>query len=371
LLSNNFIFDSYNDLWWEPFFLFFISIQIFSILYSKPALLYLAAFTQFYFNYDSSVYVFGFLFLYVIYNEHDHDQDGKIKWIKFAIIKNYPSLLSYGIVCIASFLITGQIKSALGAGTPGGETIILNMFTIQLEDMFRFAYYYVLSPYVIAPLLLILVGIKKADLQLNHLIVLIVWALIWLFLFPAHGTHHSYHYSKILIIGLYFGTCYLVAKNNKYLIFIPFIVSINLFSGYYLFKSKEIDYSGYRVVNDYLSDRTVTATNFKSYPMTYFVENNIDNITSSNQHLICNYDSVIVVLDYSIVSVGSSAINSAYSRLIRTLTGEQRSLKAYAARERNFILARDEFLNDVRKCGFFNSYTDNVLAYSIYSRELI
>jgi hypothetical protein len=368
VLSNNFLIDSYNDLWWEPYFLFFIISQIYCIVSRKWVFLYVLAFLQFFFNYDSAVYGFTFLVGYVFIHKIDELPRRMGPILEYLWRNNFEVVIKYFTISCISFFLTATIKNIYSAEIPDIEVVLLNMYSISMEDLYRFFNYYIFSPYMVSAITFLVLMRKFFNYKF---ISLIVWSLVWLMIFPAHGLHHSYHYSKILLIVLYFLISIIISNSDKHVFYISILVAINLFTGYYLYKTENLDYSSYQYAIPYIEDSAIVISNHVSYPMTYYIKRSAIIKDVNEVKSECLFDSAIVINDFPQVAVGATTIYRAFTKINDLLGGYLPDLSIYVKRKNKFIKYRDKFTLNLLKCGGKVVYTDPLLRYSIYNKGVL
>ena len=368
ILSNKFLLNTYTDLWWGPYFLFFVSSQLFFFIKKKFIFLYCLGFFQFWFNYDSSVYVFSFMLGYLFLQTYNCEKSFSRTIKRLDLYAQDFVLIKYFFFCVASFVISSVIRLYLSSDIPDGETISSNFFDIDRNDLFRFIYYFVLSPLVLPCLIFLFITTRKFDRTLTLL--LCIWSCSWIIIFPAHGLHHAYHYSKIFIIVLYCVMTVKILSNREHFILLPIILLLNLIAGYYFLKSPNIDYSEYKIANSYTSGSSQIATNYFSYPLSYFVHNNISVETGESLINSCSYQTAIVIEGFSQTQVGLSQINSLYRKVIKLITTDINDIPTYAKLRDVFEKDKNQFKQSLVACGLNLKLYNTSLPFSIYAKDI-
>jgi hypothetical protein len=358
VLTNDFLFYSYTDLWWTPYLLFFISIQLWAHTYQYKKILYLFAVLQFYFTYEPAVY----LAFWIIYGDLKNEVVVDFKKIRSAV-KKFRMTIRYVLASSVGFISYTMLKLNYSGADLNMVLIADNAINIGQDDLIRFIYYYLLTPYLWIPILILLVSWKLIG---RPQILFIFWGLVWFVIFPSHALHHAIIYSKLFTIVVYITIFRLHIKTTKMITFALLIALCNVFLNQLIYINPSYSYGEYKHVNKFISPQTRVVSNAHSYPATYYIEEPITVSNPSSVNNGCDFDVAFVIENYDLISVGASKIIYVLSNMKRYVPFFDFGVEEFNDKRERFSASVAEFKRSLMSCSASKNYVNHYIGYSVF-----
>ncbi|VAW65015.1 hypothetical protein MNBD_GAMMA08-555 [hydrothermal vent metagenome] len=339
ILVNTGISYTYKDLWWESYTLFFSYVPLLYLLSRTDGRiipLVLGA-VQFIAVFDAV------LFVAVSYIALSWRQERRIG----------RSALYYALGSVIGVVILFAFRAGTGQGNVSGGLLLQNIIEIDKSDLFRFIYFYFADPQVVIVwVFVILTAIATKDMLFPASIV--AASLVWTIVFPAHGLHHAYHYSAVMVFGL---TMYIfLAKhkrqNIKYIVVLLYILTAGFASVSLNNDSYKVDYASYKDVSLYVDESSIVGTNIYSYPFSYYANRAFKYVTADA--IDAQSNSVLVVDDFKQAEKGVFLVYSRIKLMLDMLGVEvpEYLSNTYHGREKKFKQGVEELKYKLLENGY-------------------